>query len=150
MRFQIERWAPFIEEGKEIFPVHFEELALDKEQMPLGMDFAFYQKLEDLGFLHVLTAREGKKLVGYYIAMVFQSHPHNKDAGPVSTTDMFYILPAYRKGGAGAKLLMMAEKTLRERGVKKAAISVKVHQNHGTLLKALGWKETDIVFHKLL
>jgi GNAT superfamily N-acetyltransferase len=151
MHFALEKWAVLFRDGhKKLFPEHFDELAVHKEQIPLGMDDSLYQHIEDLGRLHVLTAREAGELVGYYVAIVIPNHPHNKDAGPCSTTDMFYMARAHRKGGSGAKLLMMAEKTLRERGVTKASISVKLHQNHGPLLEALGWEHTDLVFQKVL
>ena len=144
--FQLEPWEYLIRDGQEIFVRHYEELSLEKDRVPLGMDFACYQDLENKGYLHVLTCRKDGKLIGYYIAIVIAHHPHYKDSGPMSTTDMFYILPEFRTGGTGAKLLMMAAKTLKERGVTKATISVKLKQDHTELLEKLGWIATDKIF----
>jgi GNAT superfamily N-acetyltransferase len=150
MTFQLERWDDFWRDGQEIFPIHFEELALHKDRIPLGMDDSLYRQMEAAGTLYVLTARVDWKLVGYYVAIIIPNHPHNKDAGKVSNCDMFYLLPEYRRGGNGAKLLIMAEKSLRKLGVTKASMSVKLHQNHANLLKALGWEPTDLVLQKIL
>jgi hypothetical protein len=147
--FQIEKWAQLIADGVEIFKRHYDELSLEKNRIPLGMDFSCYQDLEDKGYLHVLTCRKDGILIGYYIAIIIAHHPHYKDSGPMSTTDMFYILPEHRNG-CGAKLLLMAEKTLKERGVAKATISVKLKQDHTELLEALGWSATDKVFQKVI
>lgn len=118
--------------------------------MPLGLDSEFYLNAEANGYLFVLTARRSGKLIGYYVAIVIHHHPHNKAAGKVATTDMFVIHPAERKGGAGAKLLMRAEKELRKLGVRKASISTKLHFENGELLEALGWRATDVVRQKIL
>src|SRR5271163_2702093 len=92
MQFVLEKWADFFRDAREVFAVHFDELALHKDKVPLGMDDALYQHLEDLGRLHVLAVRKEQSVIGYYIAIIIPNHPHNKDAGPVATCDMFYIL----------------------------------------------------------
>lgn len=150
LTFQVETWLNLERDGSEIFKVHYGELALHKQAMPMGLDNTIYLEFERLGLLLVLTARRDGKLVGYFVAITIHHHPHNKDGGKVSTCDMFYILPEHRRGGAGAKLLKAAESELRARGVKKASISTKLHFENGALLDALGWEPTDIVRQKLL
>lgn len=150
LSFQVESWSDLERDGKAIFEVHFDELALHKEAMPMGLDSAIYLELERLGRLLVVTARKGGTLVGYYMAILIDHHPHNKDGGKVSTTDMFYLGKEHRRGGAGARLLMRAEKELRNLGVKKASISTKLHFENGALMDALGWEKTDVVRQKLL
>lgn len=150
LTFQVETWPELERDGAEIFKVHYDELALHKAAMPMGLDNAIYLEFERLGLLLVLTARKDKQLVGYFVAILIHHHPHNKDGGRVATTDMFYILPEHRRGGAGARLLMAAEKELRARGVKKASISTKIHFESGELLDSLGWEKTDVVRQKLL
>lgn len=150
LTFQVEPYQNLLNEAQDIFKIHFEELALHKDKIAMGLDHECYLSMEAKGLLHVVTARKDGKLIGYYIGICLDHHPHNKDAGPVATTDMFYIVPSHRHG-AGAKLLMMVEKTLRERGVKKASLSTKLHHlTNRALLEALGWEATDLVFHKLL
>jgi GNAT superfamily N-acetyltransferase len=146
----VEPWDRLVRDGKEIFVEHYEELSLEKGRIPLGMDFACYQDLEAKGYLHVLTCRKRGALIGYYNAIMIAHHPHYKDSGKMATCDMFYINKSERTGGAGAKLLIMAAKTLKERGVIKASMSIKLHQDYGELLEKLGWNPTDRVYHKIL
>lgn len=116
----------------------------------MGLDSAFYLDVERRGHLLVVTARRGMELVGYYIAIIINYHPHNKAGGKVSTCDMFYVLPKHRRGGAGVKLIGAAEFELKNRGVVKASMSTKVHFENAALFDALGWEKTDIVRQKLL
>jgi GNAT superfamily N-acetyltransferase len=153
---QVENWSVLEREAQEIFKVHYDELALHKEAMPMGLDGSIYLELERLGRLLVITARKSGTLVGYYMAIFIPKHPHNKDAGPVSTTDFFYILPEHRRGGAGAKLLSASLSELRRRGVTVASISIKYARELATgkrtwkLIESLGGEATDIVFQFVL
>jgi len=149
LAFQVETWADIWRDGQEIFKQHYDELALHKSAMPMGLDNDFYQDLENRKFLLVVTARRDGRLIGYFLGIVIAHHPHNKDAGKVATTDMFYLAPDQRRGGAGVKLLKAAEQALRDNGVKKATISTKVHFSNRELIEALGWEHTDLVFQKV-
>lgn len=156
LTFQVETWSDLERDGQHIFKVHYDELALHKEAMPMGLDGAIYLELERLGRLLVIAARKSGTLVGYYMAIIIPKHPHNKDAGPVSTTDFFYLLPSHRRGGAGARLLRAAMDELRKRGVTVASISVKYAREIATggrtwkLIESLGGEATDIVFQFVL
>lgn len=150
LTFQREPWATLFRDGQELFKIHFDELALHKDAMPMGLDNDFYADLEKRNFLLVVTARRDGQLIGYYVGIVIGHHPHNKEGGKVSTTDMFYLSPEHRRGGAGAKLLRFVEQELRAEGVKKATISTKLHFESGELLDALGWEKTDVVRQKVL
>ena len=145
--FQVERWADFWRDCQELTPIHWAEAALDKDFIKLSILPENYQMCDEKGILHIVTARYGGKMVGYFIANVVV-HPHYKEAGLMAFTDMYFIHPDYRRGGTGAKLLIEVERTLKARGVVKAYISTKVHENKSELLKALGWKESDVSFTK--
>lgn len=154
--FQVEDWAALERDGQELFRLHFDELALHKEAMPLGLDSTIYLELERLGRLLVITARKSDTLVGYYMAIIIPKHPHNKNAGPVSTTDFFYLAPSERRGGAGAKLLQFALGELMKRGITVASISIKYARELDSgkrtwaLIESLGGEPTDIVFQFVL
>jgi GNAT superfamily N-acetyltransferase len=149
LKIQRATWAEMRAEAEPLFKVHYDELALHKDVMPMGCDHEFYFQLERNNFLLVVTARRDGRLVGYYVGIVIAHHPHNKEGGKVSTTDMFFILPSERRGGAGVKLLRFVEHELRREGVKKATISTKLHFENAELLEALGWEKTDIVRQKV-
>ena len=145
-----ERWREFVKDAEPIFALHWREIALDQERIPMGMNGAAYQDIDDKGMLHIVAVRDEGKLIGYHMGMIV-THPHYKDAGLMATTDLFYILPEYRnRGGIGARMILAVEGFLRERKVVKAFIGTKLHQSHAKLLKAMGWTPTDLVFSKLL
>lgn len=148
LTFQRESWADLWRDGQDLFKTHFDELALHKEVMPMGLDNDAYLDVEKRGYLLVVTGRRDGQLIGYFVAMVLAHHPHNKDAGKVSTTDMFYLDPAHRRGGAGARLLKAAVAELKVLGVQKASISTKRHFANVELMQALGWELTDFVFQR--
>ena len=106
--------------------------------------------MEKSGILHIVTIRSTGRLVGYYIAFVLPHHVHYSKAGIMAFTDIYYILREFRTGGTGTKLFIEAERTLRNRGVVKAYLSCKVHDDHTALFEGLGWKKTDYAFTKML
>lgn len=99
--------------------------------------------------MHVVTARDGGKLVGYIICFVMP-HFHYKSSGLTALADMYYLLREYRKGGLGARMFMEMERGLKERGVIRAHMSCKAHEDHSKLFQRMGWKLTDYTFSKLL
>lgn len=148
--FQHESWDALSRDASElIFPQHWRALALDQDRIHLSVDNELYSKCDKRGLLYVVTARNNSLLVGYIFFWVML-HPHYKDFGLQASTDAFFVLPQYRIGGLGARMLMAAEALLRERGVKKVSISVKLHEDHSDVIEALGWKPTDKVFTKCL
>jgi GNAT superfamily N-acetyltransferase len=147
--FQVEKWAEFEKEGSLIFRRHWEDLALDHDKIDLGVDNQKYQQMDDLGILHILTARKDGRLIGYFLAFLMV-HPHYSNAGLMAIADVYYLLPEARSGGTGARLFAEVEKTLKARGVVKAYLSCKLHQDHSKLFTRLGWKPTDLTFTKYL
>ncbi len=147
--FQIENWEKFFADVQPIFPLHWAELALDQDAVKLGIDNERYLQMQAAGMLHILTMRSAGELVGYYIAFVLP-HTHYKDAGLMAFTDIYFVLPEFRKGPTGMALFIEAERTLKERGVKKAYLSCKVHMDHSKLFEALGWTFTDKSFTKYI
>lgn len=146
--FQVERWATFYADGKEIFPEHWRSLALNQDEIPIDIDEAHYAKLDELGILLIVTARVEGRLVGYYLSFLMP-HFHYKSSGPMGMTDMYYVLPEFRNG-TGMRLFAAWEQELKKRGVKKAITSCKVHEDHSELFEMLGWTHSDNTFVKVL
>lgn len=127
---------------------HHGELALDQDKIELALDLDRYEAMRAAGILHVVTMRDAWQLVGYFVAFLLP-HVHYKNAGLMAFTDIYYVMPEYRRSG-GAQLFIQAEKTMKERGVTKAYLSCKVHQDHSALFEHLGWTFTDKSFTKYL
>ena len=149
LRFQTESVDDFARDGAAIFPLHFEELSLNKDKIPYRLDLDWYRKIEEQKLLYILTARLDGKLVGYHLSMVMKHHIHNADAGAYATTDMFYVLPEHRNG-IGVKLILEWKQRMIDMGVKRIAISTKLKDNHLELFQKLGFQATDLMFHQVL
>lgn len=149
LKFQVEKFSAIRKEAEPIFERHWREVAVDQDGIQYAPDWSKYDQMESAGILHTLTVRFDGKLVGYFIALVL-GHPHYSTSGPMAMTDVYYILPEFRRGGAGAKMLAALEHSLRALNVTKAYLSTKVHQDHSILFEQMGWKLTDKCFTKLL
>ena len=146
--FHVERWAQFYPDVKPIFPLHWRELALNQAEIPLSIDEAKYETLDKTGILLIITARDSGNLIGYYLWFLMP-HMHYCEAGPMGLTDMYFVLPEYRRG-VGAKLFIFSKMELEKRGVIKAITSCKAHSDQSAMLDALGWTLSDYTFVMLL
>jgi len=145
---QTEKWATFYLDGQAIFPQHHRELALHRQEIPLSIDEAKYELLDKTDMLLIVTARDEGRLVGYALWFIMP-HPHYAQAGPMALTDMYYVLPEYRRG-TGLRLFAASEVEYTRRGCIKAITSCKAHQDHSKFLSAMGWTLSDLTFVKLL
>lgn len=155
--FQKEPFSALFDELSDVIYPHWEEVALDKEVIPLNPDWEKYFRLEREGALHVLTVRDDGKLVGYYYGLI-AGHLHYAQS-LTAHTDIFYLAPEYRLGYTAVRLFSEAEKMLRRLGVQKWYIGHKVHSTvHGRkktldmepLFTRLGFKFIEKHYAKLL
>ena len=149
MRVQVEAWKDALPELLKLFPLLWEDVAVDKDRFQAECDQDKYAALDSLGILHLVTAREGARLVGYFLVFV-TPNAHYKGAGLMAFTDMYFLLPEYRGGANSLKLFSFMEKTLREKGVVKIYTSHKNHRPHREMLGFLGYQPTDTVYSKCL
>lgn len=147
---QTERWLQIQNEIEGVAAYHWRDLALDKLLFKRDLDHEAYRTLETLGRLHVVVARDGMKLVGYVVCFVMPHHLHYMSSGSVALADMYYLMRDYRKGGLGVRMFREMERGLKQRGVIRAHMSCKVHEDHTKLFEGMGWTLTDLTFSKLL
>lgn len=148
--YQLEPYDVCKDEIDALLPLHWEEVALDHDTVPLDKDHAAYQEAADAGVLHIVTMRTDGKLTGY-IAGFVRGHLHYKSTLH-ALTDVFFIHPDHRKGWNGVKLFREYERTLKARGVVKLFLATKLHGdlNISTLLERLGYRLTEKLYSKLL
>lgn len=147
--FQQEKWLDCVDEMRLLWPEHWASLALNQNEISLGVDEAKYEQGEALGCLHIVTARADGKLVGYHYGMLMH-HLHYKEAGLMCYTDVYYLQPAYRRGTMGIRFLAAVMESLKACGVVKFYMSTKIHSDNSKVLKVLGMDPSDIVLTKLL
>jgi GNAT superfamily N-acetyltransferase len=134
--FQKESFAKFIEDGKEIFAKHNKEVVPQSEQIPLNVNYEAYFKIEEANRLEVYTVRDNGKLIGYTLWMLHY-HIHYKSSLTANST-LIYIMPEYRKGLLGYKLIKWSVAKIKERGVQRLMMGVKPDHDFGKLLERLG------------
>lgn len=147
-------WEPFpklVPELKKLWPLHWREIALDQDFIPLDPDWDAYYGLHEVGILHILAARYNGHLAGYVFNVV-GTHNHY-----VSTrfahTEMFWLHPRFRKGWQPVRMLLENLRGLKEQGAVIATINFKLTYKDGRvgkLLQRIGYQPTDIMMRKVL
>lgn len=147
--FQVEKWSDALPELRQLFLLLWSDVAVDKDRFVAKCDEEKYAALEKLNMLCLVTARDAGALIGYYLVFI-TPNGHYHGAGLMAFTDMFYLLPQFRRGNIGLRLFTFAEKVWREKGCVKAYSSNKLHRSRPGIFKALGWKATDMIYSKVL
>ena len=131
-----------------LIKLHYDEIALDKEHIPLDPDWEKYKQLYDAKRLLIITARDDSKLVGYSIFFV-SNHPHYKSS-VYANNDLLFLHPDYRKGSLGIKLIKVSEKILKEIGVVKILWHIKFNKDFRVLLHRMGYIDEDVILGKIV
>ncbi len=114
--FQLEKMIKIKKELIPLFAIHDDEVRMKTHAFPLDVDWETYGRLEDMGVVSVSTARDNRKLIGYFIYIILPSL-HAKTMH-FADGDAFYLDKDYRKSTIAARLLAFAEKDLIRRGAK--------------------------------
>ena len=105
----VESLAENLEELKPLLPLHYEELALDQEKVPLDPQYEVYLEREARGeLLFVLVRGEGKAIVGYFIGFIAPGLHYQTCL--TCTMDIFYIKQGARGNQLGVKLFQFVER----------------------------------------
>lgn len=146
---QVEHYSDAIPEMRDLYPDHYQEIAVDQDAIKLDPNYETYLKLDRLGMLHLVTARnEAGRLVGYHLA-ILDYHMHYQDCY-VAKSDIFFLKKDYRTGTNGIRLFRFVEQELRRIGVMKFFTGCKTHHNLSVIFRRLKYNEQEIVFAKLL
>jgi len=138
----------FFDEAQPYFAIHYKELAVDQDEVPLDPDYPMYFKLEEMGILHTFTARDAGKLIGYNLSLV-KGHLHYQST-LTAHNDIYYLDRAYRKNGVGRSFFSAWMVELKRLGVVRILLGTKLHEDHRALFKHLGFKEADTILTKIL
>ncbi len=144
----IESFRERLDELKPLLPGHYEELALDKDKVPLDPRYDVYFALEEKGELLFVTLRDAGVLVGYFIGFVAPCLHYRTCL--TCTMDIFYVHPEARGGRAGIKLFRFVEAELRRRGVNRWHVGSKLHKDVGRLFEMLGFTPIETYYSKWL
>lgn len=147
--FAVEPWSACLSELLPLFADLWADVAIDQDKFQAKCDQEKYAALEKIGMLHLVTARAGSELAGFFL-MFLTPNAHYHGAGVMAFTDVYYLKPEFRSGTLGLRLFSFMEDTLREKGIVKAYTSHKLHRDRSAMMKFLGWTPSDLVYSKII
>jgi len=146
--YQVERWNEIVREFDPFIEPHWKELGLDQIDVPVQLDYASYEKLDNDRHLHVVTVRDKGKLIGYHISIIRTMLHYATTLHAI--VDLYYLKPEYRKDKTGLRMFQFAEDRFRELGVVKIINGTKLHLYHDKLFLGLGFKPKETIFTKII
>lgn len=148
LTIQRETLFDIVHEVDELLKLHYAEVALHKDAVPLAPMWERYRQLEQADAFVVYTAREEGQLIGYS-AFFINRHLHYGDT-VMAHNDVIFLHPDHRRGTAGIKLIKFSEQALRDRGITKITWHVKVDKDWTQILERMGYAREDIIMGKIL
>lgn len=156
VEFAVEKLVDFLPDVLALAPHHYEEVGVKRPGVHLDIDWKRYLELDDSGMLLCVTARSGGVLVGYHTYLVHR--PLRYRMSMFAESDVYFLLPEYRGGMNGMRLLTFGERPLKDMGVQIVIIRSKLEragieadkQDIGPLFDALGYKAIERVYTKSL
>lgn len=144
--FQRESLTDVLDECSDLIYDHWEDIALDQENIKLDPDWDAYSMAEDSGRLVIVTARDQNELVGYSVYFVTMNMHYRLLM--TADSDIFWLAKDRRKGMTGIKLIKASEKILKELGVMRILSKVKIHKDVGKVFERLGYTPIERVYSK--
>lgn len=144
----IEDWETCYREMTPLWQLHWEEIAIHRDIIPLDPDLPEYSRLQACGQLSVIVTRELGRVIGYYLSII-RPHLHYRTTLH-AFTDVYYVLPHKRKGKCGIQMIEAAMAEWKRRGVKKAFTATKLALDMTPVFEHLGWERTENTLTVLL
>lgn len=116
-----------------------------KDVFDIDVDREIYQKMEDLGTVVLVTARDGDGTLAGYINFFIHEHPHSKGLIQAAS-DALYVDKEYRGMGVFKDMLKASEELLRE-SYEVSYISITLREG---ATKLEGYDKSEVVFSKIM
>lgn len=144
--FVTESMAQCLPELEKLFPEHWAELALDKDQFPLNPQYAVYAHREEQGELLCMVGRDNGGIVAYFVGFVAPGMHYQTCL--TLTMDIFWVKPEYRGKSLGIRLFRAVEAEAERRGVNRMFVGSKLHKDASWLFQKLGYKPVETYYSK--
>lgn len=143
---QVEPFRPFLLEVQDLLSKHWEELALNKDKVPLDPQYDVYAARDDAGQVMVVTLRDAGRLVGYFVGFVAPGLHYQTCL--TLTMDIFWTHPDIRGGFGGVRLFRAVEKEAKRRGVHRMFYGSKLHKDASRLFEFLKMEPVEMYYSK--
>jgi GNAT superfamily N-acetyltransferase len=144
---QVERIEDVLHELKPVHAAHWQETERYRHGIALNPDYNYMINAERSGRFMLFTVRNQSGIVGN--CMMYLSRSTHTQRW-VAEEDTIFILPEYRKGRLGVRLIRYVEDVLRNMGVTEIRVTVKTVNDVGRLLSHLGYNHTGNQLTKTL
>ncbi|HEY3432555.1 MAG TPA: GNAT family N-acetyltransferase [Rhodocyclaceae bacterium] len=134
-------------EGEALFAPHYAEVG-QKDMGDINPDWAFWADLEAVGKAWIIGIYADDRLVGYS-GFIVGPHAHYKHR-LVAKNDVIFLLPEYRQGSLGLKLIGYSERALGAMGCYKVYWRAKRGSVLADLLTALCGEAPEVCFERRL
>lgn len=141
--YQAESLTQRLDEMKPLFPGHYQELALNKDKVPLDPQYDIYLRRDAMGEVLFLTVRKLGELIGYFVGFVAPGLHYRTCL--TLTMDIFYVVPEHR-GRIGIGLFRAVEKEAKRRGVQRMFVGSKCHKEASFLFERLGYEKVEVFY----
>lgn len=140
----VESFEQNLEYLKPLLPIHYKELALDQDKVPLSPQFDKYVAAEQRGELIFVTLRKVGQMVGYFIGFIAPGLHYSTCL--TCNMDIFYVLPDHRGSGTGFQLFKFVERQLKKRGVDRMFVGSKMHKDASWLFEKLNYTPVETYY----
>lgn len=129
---------------KPLLPIHYAELALNQDKVPLSPQFSKYIDAEHRGELIFITLRKSGQMVGYFIGFIAPGLHYSTCL--TCHMDIFYVLPEHRGSRSGFQLFKYVEQQLKQRKVQRMFVGSKMHKDASWLFEKLGYMPVETYY----
>jgi hypothetical protein len=143
---QVESLTERLDELKPLFPLHWQELALNQDKVPLDPQYEVYLERDARGEVVFVTLRKDGGLVGYFVGFIAPGLHYRTCL--TLTMDIFYLHPGHRDGSptAAIRLFRAVEREARRRGVQRWFVGAKLHNDAGRLFTFLRFEPVETYY----
>ena len=145
----VESFTDNIDELKELIPMHYQELALNQDKVPLSPQWDIYKQRDAMGQVLFMVMRDAGEMIGYFIGFIAPGLHYSTCL--TCTMDIFYIHPEKRGSGLpGIKLFRSVEAELKRRGVDRWFVGSKTMADASALFERLKFDRVEVYYSKWL
>jgi GNAT superfamily N-acetyltransferase len=148
MTFCVESLTHNLETMKPLFPLHWRELALNQDKVPLDPQYETYLARDQRGEVLFIAGREVGELIAYFVGFVAPGLHYRTCL--TLTMDIFWVRPEYRGKSAGIRLFKTVEAEAKRRGVQRVFMGSKLHKDAGWLFERLDYEPVETYYSKWL
>lgn len=148
IEYSVEKIEDTLEELVPLLEKHYEEIAMYQDKIEFNPDYDKYLSLEELGIIHLVTAREEGEIVGYHLSLVSPNLHYSDHLYAVN--DIVFLKEELRKTKTGLEMFKYAEDTLKEKGVSVLTVHMKTKQPFDSLCEGLSYDYAERLYTKYI